>query len=85
MTLSDPAEMSIFQFHGMVSELQGIKIYLTGDFSKTFKLLKSKNSQYLGLEAKNEKSKTTLFSPTFKVSENKVPSFSSFLASRPRY
>ena len=47
--------------------------------------LKSKNRQYLGLKAKNEKSKSTLFSQTFKVSENNVPLFFSFLASRPRY
>ena len=31
------------------------------------------------------KSKTTLFSPTFKVQENKVPLFFSFLASMMRY
>ena len=43
------------------------------------------NRQYLGLEAKKEKSKTTLFSQTIVVGENKVSSFFSFLASRPRY
>jgi len=48
-------------------------------------LLKSTNCQYLGLKAKNKKSKTTLFSKTFEVPENKVQNFFSFLASRPRY
>ena len=33
------------------------------------------NRQYLGLEAKIDKSKTTLLSQTFKVAENKVPLF----------
>ena len=48
---------------------------MTGDFSQICKLVKSTNCQYLGLEAKNEKSKTTLFSQTFEVPENKVPLF----------
>ena len=34
-------------------------------------LVKRPNRQYLGLEAKNEKSKTTLFFQTFEVAENK--------------
>ena len=46
---------------------------------------KLNNCQYLGLEAKNDNSKTTLFSQTFEVPENKVPLFFSFFASRPRY
>ena len=48
---------------------------MTGDFSQIYKLVKSTNCQYLGLEAKNEKSKTTLFSQTFEVPESKVPLF----------
>ena len=36
-------------------------------------LIKNTNHQYLGLEAKIEKSKTTLLSQTFEVAENKVP------------
>ena len=56
------------------SQLPGTEIFLSGDFIQTFRLLKSKNHQYLGLETKNDQSKTTLFSQTFKVSKNKVPS-----------
>ena len=48
------------------------------DFFQTHRLLKSKNRQYLGLEAKNDKSKTTLYSQTFKVRENKVSLFFHF-------
>ena len=59
--------------------------YITGDFIQTFRLAISKNHLYLGLEAKYDKSKTTLFSQTFKVSKDKVPSFFQFLASRLRY
>ena len=35
-------------------------------------MVKITNHQYLGLEAKIEKSKTTLFSQTFEVAEKKV-------------
>ena len=48
-------------------------------------LIKSTDRQYLGLEAEIDKTKTTLYSQTFKVAENKVPLFFSFLASRPIY
>ena len=40
---------------------------------------------YLGLWAKNQKTKGTFFSQTFKVEEEKVPLFFWFLAFRPRY
>ena len=60
----------------MIITKQASRIFLTGDFIQAFKLLKSKNQQYLGLKAKNDKSKTTLFSQTFKVPESKVPLFS---------
>ena len=56
-----------------------------GISSKHIECSKAKKRQYLGLEAKIDKSKTTLFSQTFKVPENKAPLFFSFLASRPRY
>ena len=39
----------------------------------------------LGLGAKNQKSKGTFFSPTFKVQEKKVPLFSPYFAPGPRY
>ena len=38
-------------------------------------MVKSTNLQYLGLDAKMEKSKTTSFSQTFEVAENKEPLF----------
>ena len=40
---------------------------------------------YLRKYGKSEKSKTTLLSQTFQVTENEFPLFFSFLASRPRY
>ena len=43
------------------------RIFLTGDFSQTFRVVKNSNLQYLRIEAKNEKSKTNLLSRTFKV------------------
>ena len=69
----------------MTMQTLGNRDFLTVDFSQICKLEKSTNCQYLGLEAKNEKSKTTLFSQTFEVPENKVPLFFAILASRPRY
>ena len=48
-------------------------------------MVKSTKCQYLGLEAKNEKNKGTLFSGTSKVGENKVVLLFSFLASKRRY
>ena len=41
-------------------------------------MFKSKKRQYLGLEAKIDKSKATLFYQTFKVPENKYPYFFHF-------
>ena len=52
-----------------------LKNFLTGNFSKICKLVKSTHCQYLDMEAKNEKIKTTLFSQTFEVPESKVPLF----------
>ena len=43
-------------------------IFLRGDFSQAFRLVKNTNRQYLGLEAKNEKNKGTSFSQTLKES-----------------
>ena len=51
---------------------------MKGDFYQTCRLVKSTNRQYLGLEAKNEKNKGTLFSRTLKVRENKVVLLFSF-------
>ena len=44
-----------------------------------------RNWLYLGLGAKNQKSKGTFFSSTFNVGENKVPLFFAILAFGPRY
>ena len=40
-----------------------------------FILEENTNHQYFGIEAKMEKSKTTLFSQTFEVAENNIPLF----------
>ena len=53
----------------------GTGILLSGDFSQIRILVKSTKRPYLGLEAKMEKRKTTLFPQTFEVAENKVPLF----------
>ena len=52
------------------------KLFLMGDFIPTFRLLNIKYCQYIGLEAKNDKSKTTLFSQTFKVPKKSTIIFS---------
>ena len=44
-----------------------------------------KKCPYLSPWAENEKNKDTLFSQTFKIEENKVALFFSFLAQGPRY
>ena len=44
-----------------------------------------KKCPYLSPWAENEKNKDTLFSQTFKIEENKVALFFSFLAQDPRY
>ena len=54
---------------------QSLETSLSGDFSQMWLLVKSTNLQYLGLVAKTEKSKTTLFSQTFEVAENKKTLF----------
>ena len=51
------------------------KIFFRVDFCQIFGLLKSKSCHYLDVEARNEKSKTTLISENLKVPENKVVSF----------
>ena len=64
---------------------KGTAIQRSGDFSQMKILVKSKNRQYLGLDAKSEKNKGTFFSATLKVGESKVVLLLSILASRPRY
>ena len=59
----------------MAVQSWGTGILLSGDFSQIRILVKSTNRPYLGLEAKMEKSKTTLFPQTFEVAKNKVPLF----------
>ena len=54
----------------ITTQALGTKDFLTGDFRQAFRVVKNSNLRYLRIEAKNEKSKTTLFSPTFKVQEN---------------
>ena len=49
------------------SLLQEARILLLGYFYQTCRLVKSRNRQYLSLEAQNEKNKSTLFSETLKV------------------
>ena len=53
-------------------------VFLRADFCQNCGLVKSTNRQYLDLEAKMEKSKTTLFPQTFEVAENKVTFFFHF-------
>ena len=55
------------------------EILFRGDLCQICGLLKSTNCQNLDVDAKNEKSKTTLFSETLKVPESKVLSFFHFL------
>ena len=50
----------------------------TGYFNQTFRLLKSQIGHYLGLEAKNNKSKTTLLFQILKILEIKAPLFFHF-------
>ena len=58
---------------------------ITGDFCQTWGQVKIPNRQYLGLEAKNDENKGTLFSWTLKVGESKVVLLFLFLASMQRY
>ena len=57
------------------SQFPGTEICLQKDFFQTHGLFKSKKRQHFGFEAKIDKSKTTLFSQTFKVPGNTVPLF----------
>ena len=75
--------MLVLYFKNDKSRFQEQRFSLEGIFFR--RLLKSKNCKNLILAAKNDKSKTTLFSETFEHSENKVPLFLSFLASIRRY
>ena len=56
----------------------GAEIVQTGDFSQTCRLVKSIICQYLDLETKNDKIRTTLLSQTLKVQEDEVPLFFHF-------
>ena len=51
----------------MTMQALGTGIFLTGNFSRLCKLVKTKKCQYLGLEAKNEKDKGTLLFGTSNV------------------
>ena len=51
------------------------KIFFRVDFCQIRGLLKSKSRHYLDVEARNQKSKTTLISDNLKVPESKVVSF----------
>ena len=77
--------MLLVNFKNDNTSLWEQRLSLTGYFSQTCGLVKSTNCQYLVMEAKNEKSKGTLFSRTLKVGENKVVLLFSFLASKRRY
>ena len=77
--------MSVLYFKNDYANFWGEKLSKQGILAQTCRLVKSINRQYLSLEAKNDKSKTTLFSQTFKVPENKVPLLFSFSASELRY
>ena len=67
--------MMVLYFKNDKASFQEQRISFKGISSKHTNCSKAKKNQYLGLEAKIDKSKDNIFSQTFKVQENQVRLF----------